>query len=311
MDFAIVGLSVLSIIVMCLPATILTKTKLLEPHSAIKAVSNILLYFVGPVAIFMSFQKADFSPAIATNLLHATLFAIGSFGITSLLSILILRPKNKSDDVKIYAFASVFPNCTFIGIPILMSIFPSQPEPIIYCAIFAAIFNMYVWTVGVYMLSGDKKYMSLKKAILNPTALTLILTIPLFVLDIKLIDFVPQLFSALDHIGNATAFFSMTVLGIRLATMNFLSIFKHIKNYISVIAKLIVCPFVIFCLTLLFPTVDIMVRITTVIVIAMPVATMAIVFAEKFCEKPETATALFALSTLCSIITLPIILSLF
>ena len=44
--------------------------------------------------------------------------------------------------------------------------------------------NFFVFTMGVFCITGDKKYMSIKSAIMNPTFFTLLVAIPLYIFNV-------------------------------------------------------------------------------------------------------------------------------
>jgi predicted permease len=97
---------------------------------------------------------------------------------------LCVRNKDNQAKLNCLRFASVFGNCGFIGLPMIQSLFTGQSclgEATIYCAVMISVFNILTWTLGVYMITKDKSYISVKKIILNPTIISVILGFILFI----------------------------------------------------------------------------------------------------------------------------------
>ena len=67
-----------------------------------------------------------------------------------------------------------------MGFPFLQTLFGNNGEVLVFGAVVVAIFNLLSWTVGVYVLTGDKKYVSPKKALINPVTISLALGLAVF-----------------------------------------------------------------------------------------------------------------------------------
>ncbi|HPG92373.1 MAG TPA: AEC family transporter [Clostridia bacterium] len=310
MQFGTVALSIAAITVLAIPGFILTKTKLLNTNS-IPPLTALLLYVTSPLLTFNSFQESDYSPELLTNLLWMCLVCLIVYAVMSALAILIGKPKKASLERRVSSFMSMFPNGGFMGIPLLQSLFPNNPEPILYAAVAIAFFNLFVWTVGGYLLTGERKYISVKNAFLNPATIALLISIPLFIFGIKISDFAMPLHNALKMFGNCTTPLAMTILGIRLANVPIKNIFADYRVYIVDAAKLLAMPLITFAILLLFPNIDVTLKAVAFIVSAMPSATMGVVFSEKYFGDGSYATACFVNSTLLSMITVPLMILLF
>ena len=310
MQFGTVALSIAAITVLAIPGFILTKTKLLNTKS-IPTLTALLLYVTSPLLTFNSFQESDYSPELLVNLLWMCLISLLVYVVMSILAILIGRPHKASMEKRVSAFMSMFPNGGFMGIPLLQSLFPNNPEPILYAAVAIAFFNLFVWTVGGYLLTGDRKYVSVKNALLNPATIALLISVPLFVFGIKIGDFAMPLHNALKMFGNCTTPLAMTILGVRLANVPIKNIFADYRVYIVDAAKLLAMPLITFGILLLFPNIDVTLKAVAFIVSAMPSATMGVVFSEKYFSDGSYATACFVNSTLLSMITVPLMIFLF
>lgn len=310
MPFSIVAGSLLSIFAMTLPGFFLTKAKLLNKKST-TTITNLLIYVISPLLIFVSFQNQECTSEMLHNICITVLIAFLYFLIASLAVIFIIKPKTAKDIKKILGYGSIMPNAGFIGIPLFQVLFPNNPEPIIYCAIYSAMFMLFTWSFGSYIISGNKKHISAKKALLNPTAISLYISIPLFIFGIKLIDYTPHIYHAISLVASCNSPLAMTILGITLAYSSLKEVFANKDIYIGTLLKLIIVPLTCFGILSIFRNlINEQIFGTSFMMTAMPTGVMTVVFSEKLLNKGKDASALFVVTTLLSIITIPILLML-
>ena len=67
---------------------------------------------------------------------------------------------------KVYRFALIFSNCGYMSLPMQQAILGS--DGVFFGAVYIVVFNIVMWTFGVWLSSGDKKSLSVKKIVLNP-----------------------------------------------------------------------------------------------------------------------------------------------
>ena len=156
------------------------KTRLISDEGN-KSISNLVLYIANPLLIFISYQQ-DFSEKLLKGLLQTLVFTTVGYVIFVVFAfVLIGKKENRETDIE--RFSVIYSNCGFMGIPLAKVLFGS--EGVFYITAFNAVFNLLVWTHGVYMISGDKKQMNIKKVATNPTIIATILGLVLFVAKIK------------------------------------------------------------------------------------------------------------------------------
>ena len=131
-----------------------------------------------------------------------------------------------------------------------------------------------------------------------------------FILPIE--GYVPALAEeAFVMLKNLVAPLSMLVIGLRLPDMSFKGLFKDKEMYIFILLRHIALPLIslgiVKLLGLLLP-VDPAVEMVIVILAAAPAATSATMFAEKYDCDSVYVSRLVTVSTLLSIITIPLIL---
>jgi predicted permease len=221
------------------------------------------------------------------------------------ISYLLLLPV-KNDKKTILHFANVFTNTGYVGFPILNSIYGA--EGVIYGSIFNMFFVIFVWTYGLILFKGNFERKELKveieKVLLNPSIIAVFIGIIIMVFNIQLPSAIS---SSMKSIGNITGPLSMIIIG---AILSNVKIRKHLKDwtiYYGITTKLAIIPIIIYSISLLVG--DTSKAINTVIIMtAMPASAMTSIFAESFDKEKEYAAVLVSVTTLLSLITVPILL---
>jgi len=323
MNFLDVLIAVVFLLILAVPGFILKKIKFL-PEGADGIFSTMVLYVCQPMLVFMAFQKTTFSADVGINMLIvAGLTFVVHFLMIGFM-FLVFRNK-KGDDAKkakinALRFASIFSNCGFMGMPFLQSLFANQPELqgeiLIYAGVVIAVFNLLTWSVGVFIVSGDKKQISLKKAILNPTVIGLILGILVFIIaKVPLKDITPAgsvgdkvlegFIKACNFLAEMVTPVSMTVIGIKLANSNLKKIFLDKWAYVNAFNKLIVMSLISILVTAFLPIAPVM-KYCVFFLLSMPSATNTVMFAVRFGGDSDSGTVFVLLSTMLSCVTLPL-----
>ena len=206
-------------------------------------------------------------------------------------------------------FCSVFSNNGFLGIPLAMAVFGVGSKALMVVIILNIITNILMYTLGIYLVSGDKKAISFKKAFLNPVLIAFIIGIGLNLLNIK--SYVPEVVTYSTHFSNLVTPISMIILGMKMGTVKFTSLFKSWKTYYVAALKLVVFPLVIvaiaFLLKAVWSVVDIDVVLGIFIAFATPTAGLASTFSDNYDGDTENAVAFTLGTTVLSILTIPLI----
>jgi predicted permease len=307
MDFLTSLVNVGLLIALAMPGYILGKLKMVSGN-IIDGLVAILLYVACPFLGILSFSRTTFSPGLLVNMgsviLLAFILLVGSYYISK-----IFFSGMKEDPVKKVCVACGYMNnCSFMGIPVIQTFFPNNPEPLIYVSMFAVAFNVLSWTLLVFTITGDKKHVSLKAALVNPGMITLIISAPLLIFDI---NFPPVLSNMVSSLANMTTPLSMLIIGIRLSEIKLRELFTSSKVYLSALIKLVIIPlfsFVIIILGKQFLPISTTVTLTLYIVMAMPSASFVIIFSERFNADRVTAVKCVLLSSVMSIATIPLLM---
>ena len=306
MSFDTVVINTLLMLALCIPGFILAKIKMLD-SKVIKPLSNLLLYVCVPFMILKSFLTIEYQPQLLTNILLAFVFSFVSTLLIMLVAFVVFNNK-KIVGQKIYQIACMFSNCGFFGLPFLAALFPGNEHVILYASMYIIVFNLATWTLGIFILTGDKKYISVKKALANPA---IIFSAIGFVLFLCKINVPAPVINFSNFWSTMTSPLSMTVVGIRLACMSSKILVSDWRAYVVCGLRLLVAPALTWCMLTLIGVSDPDLFNTLVIACAMPVAATTVVFAEAFTPRPESSVTCMLLSTVLCSVTIPIVCLLF
>lgn len=264
-----------------------------------KGLRRILLEVTLPLLVINSFSF-EFSDGMGKNVLTAFIYSITFMALGAIISYIFLFPL-KGEKKKILHFANVFSNCGFIGFPIINSLYVA--EGVVYTSIFNMVFTIALWTYGVMIFSDKMSKEKIKKVLVNPAIIAVYIGIPIMLLNIKLPTF---LLDTTKIVGDMTAPISMIIVGSILSKVRIKDVFKEVSIYYEALIKLIIIPLILFLIKIIIK--DNTTVINTIIVLqAMPAAAMTSIFAADFNKEKEYSAKVVFITTLLSIITIPII----
>lgn len=269
-----------------------------------KPLSSSLVYFFSPCMIISSFLRIENK--------GETFAQIGWFFIITLvlqlLFILILfaifHKKYDRPEYRILSAASILGNVGFFGQPLIVSLFPNEPIVAAYSSSFVISMNLIVFTLGVFLITKNKKFISIKSAFLNPTTISFLIAFPLFFFNVPIPK---ELTTSISFLGRMVTPVCMVTLGLRLSTMSFKEIFTSKIAYLTGLFKLIIVPLIAFLIVAFIPYLSLTFKISILVLFATPSGAIIVSLAELHeCARKEASNAVL-LTTLLSIITIPLI----
>ncbi|MEE0841926.1 MAG: AEC family transporter [Christensenellales bacterium] len=343
MGFSTTAVSVLLLVAMAVPGYLLIKTKML-PQKAITYLSVLLLYVSQPFLSIRSFLEVSYTPQLAVNL--AIVFGVSLAGQAVIFGVMWLVLRRRFDDPQQTAelirdgfiggdsytaepalkaavarsvsgranramvLASAFGNVGFFGVPVLQFLFPDAHDAIAYSAVFIVTLNLMSWTVGSYLLTGDKKHVSLKRALINPQTVTLVISLPLFFAGVSAGDLPDTINTVIGYLADMTAPLCMIILGMRFALAPVVQLFTDFRVYVASFIKTLVFPLLVYVVLMPFQMEE-MLRVSLVLLSGMPAATINLNLAELYGADQKTAANSILMSTVLSIVTIPLLMLLF
>jgi len=274
------------------------KTNVIDGESN-KKLSELLLFITAPCLTITSFNL-KFSHEMLYNIGIILLFSV----VIHVFAIIIgqfLYCKYPQNVKSVLKFTTIYSNCGFMGFPVLESFYGK--EGIFYGSIYVAVFNLFLWTNGIMIFTGKKDIKTLKKVLLNPGIIAVFLGMLIFVFSI---DIPHPIYKAVDLIGSMTVPLSMIIVGVRLSTTNFKKLFSGTAMYYALIMRLIVIPIIVMIALKAIGLDDKLLTICTMLV-AMPAAANTVMMAELYGGDADLASRIVAVTTLLSIMTIPLI----
>lgn len=263
-----------------------------------KQLSAVELHLINPLLIFMSYQT-EYSSRLLKGLLWSFGLSAVAFALAILISTLAVR--RGREDAALERFSSVYSNCGFIGIPLINGLFGS--EGVLYLTAYVTLFNLLVWTHGLMQMKGERDFSALLKALRSPSVIAVFLGLICYLTQLRL-PAVPL--QSLRYISDMNTPLAMIIAGASAAQTNFIKAFKNSGIYLVCALKLLVIPLICCAVISLLPAPPLVITVVS-IACACPVATTGTMFAIMFDRKPQRCAEFFAVTTVLSGLTLPIV----
>ena len=261
------------------------------------SIGNMLIYISLPAVIIKGFLVEKTSERML-GLLISMLFAAVILGIC----IIVSRLCFKNDAIA--SFGASFSNPGFFGIPLITAIL--DDGAVFYVAPFIALLNLLQWSYGVSLLTGNKSGLKAKKVLTAPFMIAIAIGLILFFTGLTLP--VP-IAKTLDFCARLNTPLAMFAVGIYLAQCSFKEMIKHKKLYIISIVRLILIPLITFAILTIIPGVNNDIRYAILISAACPVGSNLAVYAQLYDKDYTYAVEAVAISTILSVITIPVFVS--
>ncbi len=305
MDFSAFLSVVVTLFALMVIGFLLGKLNIMD-EVASKRFSKLILTVAQPCLIVASLLKMEYSEEnLGLGFLSfAVGFAVHLFMV--LIAFLLTRGFKSLDEQKLSEFSMVFGNIGFLGLPILDSLFGDKG--VFMGAFFVASFNVLIWTLGIAILAKGRSdiKVTVKKVFLNYGTVPCAIGLILFVLNSELPSFFT---STVNYLGNLCTPISTLIIGGLLSRSSLKKTFLSLKTYYTCFSKLIIMPLII-CVIMKLIGIDAMWIMVVVTVAAMPSATTVSMMAETYDISPEYSARAVGLSSILSIITMPLIIKL-
>lgn len=263
----------------------------------VTGLSNLLLFLSTPATLLNSFIQ-EYSTEKTMNLAFAFIAAF-ALHVVFVIAAEIIYKKDEGEK----KFGIPFSNAGFIGIPLVTGVFGAQA--VFYLAPFIGMFNIFVWSYGIWIMSRDLKEVSFKKIITNPAIVALIAGVIIYMLKIG----VPSpIHGAVSGFAGLNTPLAMLVLGAHVARGNLKDIFTSRSSYINCFFRLVLMPLIAIGLMAIIPSRWNEVKMIMLIAASAPIGALSPVFARMYNRDSIYAAQSVCLSTLLSILTMPIMM---
>lgn len=273
-----------------------TKLNMINATGA-KVLTDLVLYAATPCVIIMSFMR-PFDKSAARGLLLATAAAVLAHTAFIVLSLLIIKSKDVKRE-RVLRFAAIFGNCGFMALPLQQALLGS--EGVFYGSCVVAVFNIFVWSFGIYLMSGDKSYVKPKSLALSPSIIAILLGIVIFLFSLP----VPEVIkSPINFMAGLNTPLPMIVIGYHLAKSDILKGLRDKGAVFASFLKLIAYPALALAVMYICGIRgNLLVSLT--VAFSSPIAAMTAMFSAKFGNDTELAATMVSMSHIISVLTMP------
>lgn len=300
-DFWTVAQNVLTLFILIFAGVCCQRFRLLN-EAAVKCCANVVLYIATPCVVIKSCIR-EFDVAMLRGFLIVAAAAVVNHLLLIAIAHLLFRDKDEGRR-RVLRFAAVFSNAGYMAIPLQQAVLGD--EGVFYCAAYIIVFNIVMWTYGVVDMSGQTSELSGKKLLLNPGILGVLLGLVVFLFPIP----VPGVLQdALGHMANLNTPIPMLIVGYYLAQTDLKAAVRDGRSYLCLAVRLVLMPLLALGLLLLCGVRG-TVLVSLMICISTPVATACTMFATRYDRNPFLSVNLVSLSTLCAVVTMPLVIAL-
>ena len=283
------------------------KKKMISENTGAE-LSKFLLMIVNPCVILHAFQ-IEYKPGLANGLLISALLAVVSNTLGVIIATLFIRKNPERKEYIVERFAIVFSNCGFMGIPLIQAIVGDIG--VFYASTYVAVFNLFTWTYGVSIMKGKMSLNDIIKVLTSAPIISIVVGIFIFLFSIKIPTIIGK---PIEFISNLNTPLAMIVTGIYLARTNIKIALKNVRIFIVSFLRLIVVPAVMLVVFIFIGAeneIFTSLLVANMIATACPTASSTLMMSRMFERNAEYASMIITVSTLFSILTIPVIMMVF
>ena len=271
----------------------LSRKGFLSPQGT-KDLGAILLRIIIPCVIVKSYITTYSRERLLELALSAGL-ALAAFILAMGIAYLVYGKRRRIEN-----FASAFCNAGFIGIPLAQAVIGD--EGVFYMAASVALLNLFQWTYGVYIMTDRRDSISAKTIAKNPVVIAIVIGIALFLSRLPVPGIVT---STLGYIAGMNTPVAMILMGTYMAKLPWRKLLDK-RAYGCVLLRLVVIPAVVLAVFWALPISNQNVALAAYLAAATPVGANICVFAQQYDCDYEFSVVTVCLSTVLSIVTVPL-----
>lgn len=283
----------------------LVKLKIVKSEDS-KVLSMVCLYLIMPCVIINSFL-IDFTP----EKLKGLGLAVGVAIVIHFVAWIFIKILGKVLNFNPVEKASVmYSNAANMVIPVVMSVLGD--EWVLYSSAFVSVQLVLLWTHCKSMLSNEKGF-ELKKIYTNINLIAIFIGILLFITKIH----IPSVLQGtLKSVGGTIAPISMIITGMIMAGAELKKVFVNGRIYLVLFFRMILFPFIVFLIIYFTGITNVMdngamILLVTFIAAITPTASSITQMAQVYGNNEQYAGAINIMTTVASIITMPIMVALY
>jgi hypothetical protein len=264
--------------------------------------------FIGNVtlpALIISALNFTYDPVMMKNASMILVSGLGYYLLATVMAwaymkMIHVKPRQEG----VHGFALIFANVGFMGYPVIQAIYGQ--EGLFYAAIYNIWFNVFLYTIGIFMLSKHQKkgnHFQIKTMLTNPNLIALTIGLICFVFSIDKPQPIDMVF---EQIGGLTTPLAMLTVGAMLGGSSIREMAKNRMLWLTSFLRMVWMPLVTYfvlkqCgldgLTLGIP----------VVMAGMPAAANGAIFAQIYDADYQLSSQTVFLTTLLSVVSIPLL----
>ena len=278
----------------------------LMKSSESKSISVVMVYLVIPCVIIDAFQ-VDYTADVKKGLFLACAAAV-LVHVLFLILTTILKQALQLDTIE--RATVIYSNAGILVIPLVQDLLGQ--EYVIYSSAYIAVQLILIWTHCKNMLCEEDR-LEWKKVFLNVNIISIIVGAILFIRKIQLPSGVQDV---LDMMNNMIGPIGMLLAGMVIADVPLKTVFTKKRNYVSTVLRLIIYPIFILILMKMINTFagvndSKQILLTVYIASITPACATVTSMAQLYDKDAAYASSLYVLTTLLSIVTMPVMVGMY
>lgn len=267
-----------------------------------KKISKLLLNITVPAMTVGAVCTGDALPEAAV-VLNVLLVAAVFYGMEFVFAFAIPPLLGGTPGQKgVWRYTLTFPNVGFIGYPVAVALF--GPEALFYAVILVLPFNLLSFTLGPLMLTGAKRF-SLRQ-MFSPCVVASLAALILALAQLRPPAMVGE---ALNFVGDITVPLSLMFVGSILAGLPLGHLLASPRLWVLTAVRLLALPMLLYPILRAMGTQELILGVA-IVQMAMPAAVNGSLLSMEYGGDTECMAQITFVSTLASIVTIPIIAAL-
>lgn len=291
------------------------------PKNTGQYVSKLVIRVTAPALLITNMASYEFTlQTIKDGFWIALIFVAISLLGFPVGTILARTVKVEGSTANVFKTHCITGNVGYLAVPLLNNIYGSRG--LIYANFAGISTELLIWTVGIYLVNrhSNKSIKDNLKHLVNPGIIAFLTGLFLSLINIKQMaensvvvgEIYSIFYKTLNPLGNITLYLVMIFIGMSIAEAGEGGIVRILKNknsYILSFYKLLVMPGIaLLVLMIIGPGLSSFVKTIVVLTLAMPCASVIPVLAAQYGSDYKFATNNVVVSTILSMLTLPVMM---
>ncbi|MEH7238173.1 AEC family transporter [Bacillus sp. JJ1562] len=272
-------------------------------HLNVKSISTMALYLMTPFLTFETFYSNKLNIDYFYMFLFSILLIIILLGVTLITGWIMKMDKTHKS---VMLLGTLFPNSGNYGAPVVL--FAYGTHAFNYAVILMVIHGLLINSIGIFIASyGGQKSATIKNAVMSVIKMPVLYGVYLGVLlQLLHVELPTTIVDSVSLVGSAAIPTIMLVLGMQLAEIKPQ---KFEYKYLSVVSliRMVAAPLIATVLVIFMPVSDV-IKSVFILLAAMPVAANVTMLAVQFDVKPNLISLTTLITTLISLLTIPLTL---